>query len=138
MWVALVQWQLVLLSVWFLLFILRQVCDRLLEAAFRGLVKSVRGSRVPPSNVRGVQIVKRSDAGGSGVMEEDRFGAMIPSSDTDDDHSWHEYFADPSQWWDNRGNKRNLRAPDFKHRVSKKALWVDGWYTPKWAKERLL
>ena len=55
-----------------------------------------------------------------------------------DEQVWYEYFANPSQWWDNRLNKRNPKAPDFKHRVSGKALWVDGWYTPKSAKDRLL
>lgn len=54
----------------------------------------------------------------------------------EDEDLWLEYFADPTQWWDNRGKKRNPRAPDFKHRVSKKALWIDGWYTPGWARER--
>jgi hypothetical protein len=39
---------------------------------------------------------------------------------------------------DQSSNKRNPRAPDFKHRVSKKGLWIDRWYTPKWVKDRLL
>ncbi|KAG0598383.1 hypothetical protein M758_12G068300 [Ceratodon purpureus] len=50
---------------------------------------------------------------------------------------WEEYFVDPSQWWDNRVEKKNPRAPDFKHKATGKALWVDGWYTPAWVKARL-
>lgn len=39
-----------------------------------------------------------------------------------DEQVWGEYFRDPSQWWDNRLNKRNPKAPDFKHRITGKAL----------------
>ena len=54
-----------------------------------------------------------------------------------EDDSWREFFRDPSQWWDNRSCKRNPRAPDFKHRVTGKGLWVDGWFTAEWVKIRL-
>ncbi|KAG0581800.1 hypothetical protein M758_3G008300 [Ceratodon purpureus] len=47
---------------------------------------------------------------------------------------WKEYFADPSQWWDNRVAKINPRSPDFRHKATRKALWLDGWSTPLWAK----
>ena len=53
-----------------------------------------------------------------------------------DEFYWNEYFADPSQWWDNRGSKSNTRSPDFKHKRLKKALWIDGWYTPGWVKSK--
>lgn len=83
--------------------------------------------------------MKRREVSSSDVIEEEQLMTRSSGGSVgDDEHNWHEYFADPSQWWDNRDNKRNPRAPDFKHRVSKKALWVDGWYTPKWAKDRLL
>ncbi|KAG0592855.1 hypothetical protein KC19_1G285400 [Ceratodon purpureus] len=49
---------------------------------------------------------------------------------------WEEYFSGPSQWWDNRNRKGNPRAPDFKHKVTGEALWIDGWYTPEWVKEK--
>ena len=53
------------------------------------------------------------------------------------DACWEEYFSNPNSFWDNRLNKRNSRAPDFRHKVTRQALWVDGWYTPEWIKERL-
>jgi len=28
----------------------------------------------------------------------------------------------------------NPKSPDFKHKVAKEALWVDGWSTPPWVK----
>ena len=48
---------------------------------------------------------------------------------------WIAYFEDPSRWWDNRASKNNPRAPDFRHKKSKRALWIDGWYSPDWVKE---
>lgn len=32
----------------------------------------------------------------------------------------------------------NSNTPDFKHKVTRKALWLDGWSTPSWVKEELL
>jgi hypothetical protein len=32
----------------------------------------------------------------------------------------------------------NPKSPDFKHKVTKKALWVDGWSTPPWVKAALI
>jgi hypothetical protein len=29
------------------------------------------------------------------------------------------------------------KSPDFKHKVTKKALWVDDWSTPPWVKRML-
>jgi hypothetical protein len=52
-----------------------------------------------------------------------------------EDDYWRAYFADPSQWWDNHLSKRNSKAPDFKHKPSKKALWIKGWYIPSWIHE---
>ena len=57
--------------------------------------------------------------------------------DRAEEYHWRQYFADPSQWWDNQENKRNPRCPDFKHKVTRKALWIDGWYTPDWVSDRL-
>jgi hypothetical protein len=31
----------------------------------------------------------------------------------------------------------NPKSPDFKHKVTKKALWVDDWSTPPWVKGML-
>nr|PNR53240.1 hypothetical protein PHYPA_009616 [Physcomitrium patens] len=28
------------------------------------------------------------------------------------------------KWWDNRFNNVNPRAPDFKHKITKKGLWI--------------
>ncbi|KAJ7541471.1 hypothetical protein O6H91_10G061300 [Diphasiastrum complanatum] len=52
--------------------------------------------------------------------------------------TWEEFFSDPSQWWDNRSDdKRNSRFPDFKHKTTKKALWIDNRSNPPWVHARL-
>lgn len=46
--------------------------------------------------------------------------------------TWSELFANPDQFWDNRRSKRNPRAPDFKHKDTGVALWIDSRQTPDW------
>ena len=44
---------------------------------------------------------------------------------------WMDFFDNPNAYWDNRHNKRNPRAPDFKHKDDKDAvLWLDSRDTP--------
>ncbi|MED6110956.1 hypothetical protein PIB30_047834 [Stylosanthes scabra] len=50
---------------------------------------------------------------------------------------WQAFFASPGEWWDNRRNKRNPKGPDFKHKDTGEALWVDGRYNPPWVKSQL-
>ncbi|KAJ7540086.1 hypothetical protein O6H91_10G001200 [Diphasiastrum complanatum] len=50
---------------------------------------------------------------------------------------WQQFFSDPSQWWDTRFIKRNLKYPDFKHKYGKKALWIDNRFNPPWVHARL-
>ncbi|MQL90531.1 hypothetical protein Taro_023121 [Colocasia esculenta] len=50
---------------------------------------------------------------------------------------WQAFFANPVDWWDNRKNKRNPRAPDFKHKHTGEALWIEGRYNPPWVKSQL-
>ena len=51
---------------------------------------------------------------------------------------WMEFFSNPSAYWDNRQNKRNPRAPDFKHKDDKESvLWLDSRDTPSWVGAKL-
>jgi len=50
---------------------------------------------------------------------------------------WQAFFASPLEWWDNRNNKRNPRAPDFKHKDTGEALWIGSRYNPLWVKSQL-
>ncbi|KAJ4701820.1 protein OSB1, mitochondrial [Melia azedarach] len=49
---------------------------------------------------------------------------------------WHLYFTNPYEWWDNRKSKLNPRAPDFKHKDTGEALWLDP-NDPPWIKKQL-
>lgn len=51
---------------------------------------------------------------------------------------WQEFFADPSRFWDNRGSKRNPKAPDFKNKDNgDKALWLQDKKNPSWVGQQL-
>lgn len=50
---------------------------------------------------------------------------------------WENLFDNPTDWFDCREEKINDRQPDFKHKLSSKALWLDNKNTPVWVKERL-
>jgi hypothetical protein len=72
--------------------------------------------------------------------------AAAPSNDTE--ALWRDYFGNPTGWWDNRGDKTNPNAPDFKKKVDRNAsadekknapaLWLNGKVpTPVWVKQAL-
>lgn len=54
---------------------------------------------------------------------------------------WQAFFANPADWWDNRKDKtdaqRPPRYPDFKHKHTGEALWVEGRFNPPWVKSQL-
>ncbi|KAH6755883.1 hypothetical protein C2S53_007140 [Perilla frutescens var. hirtella] len=52
-----------------------------------------------------------------------------------DEDSWKDLVDNPNKWWDNRTNKRNPKAPDFKHKETGKGLWVSS--SPDWASSSL-
>ena len=49
--------------------------------------------------------------------------AASPGGSAED--KWRRFFADSTRYWDNRFGKRNERAPDFKHKDSGEALWIN-------------
>ncbi|KAG8376523.1 hypothetical protein BUALT_Bualt09G0072200 [Buddleja alternifolia] len=51
------------------------------------------------------------------------------------DDSWKNLVENPDKWYDNRAKKRNPKAPDFKHKETGEALWVDK--LPAWVLSRL-
>ncbi|KAM1484000.1 hypothetical protein FF1_035774 [Malus domestica] len=50
---------------------------------------------------------------------------------------WQAFFANPVDWWDNRNTKRNPKYPDFKHKDTGEALWIEGRNNPPWVKSQL-
>ncbi|CAH8275978.1 unnamed protein product [Arabidopsis lyrata] len=50
------------------------------------------------------------------------------------EESWKDLVQNPDKWWDNRIDKRNAKAPDFKHKETGEALWLNEsptWVLPK-------
>lgn len=55
-------------------------------------------------------------------------------------HLWQVFFANPCEWWDNRKQKNlqkvNPWLPDFKHKDTGEALWLNP-NDPPWIKRQL-
>ena len=49
---------------------------------------------------------------------------------------WRQLVENLEEWWDNRVTRSNPRAPDFKHKRTRRALWIDNWQTREWAQAR--
>jgi hypothetical protein len=55
-----------------------------------------------------------------------------------EDEFWTHYVADPRRWWINHFDKINPRAPDFRHKVTHKGLWIQSKNTSDWVRKRFL
>ncbi|KAL2249642.1 protein OSB1, mitochondrial [Sesamum indicum] len=51
-------------------------------------------------------------------------------------HLWQIFFANPCEWWDKRNCKLSPKAPDFKHKDTGEALWLQD-KDPPWIKQQL-
>ncbi|KQK11537.1 protein OSB2, chloroplastic [Brachypodium distachyon] len=49
---------------------------------------------------------------------------------------WQNLVDNPGEWWDNRSAKRSSKSPDFKHKETGEALWLNN-KTPSWAMDAL-
>ncbi|KAL6894634.1 hypothetical protein ACP4OV_008732 [Aristida adscensionis] len=68
---------------------------------------------------------------------EDKNKDNISSSSRSSEELWQAFFANPLDWWDNRTSKKNPRYPDFKHKNTGEALWIDGRNNPNWVISQL-
>ena len=110
------------MALWWLAIVVRRVCDIVLDICsylFLFLQKRDECSEVPTA--RSTEIV-------STRVSEER---IISSGSQDEliETLWRDVCEHSDQWWDNRFSKRNPKAPDFKHKTTKKALWIDNWFT---------
>ncbi|UPR00756.1 single-stranded DNA-binding protein [Chloropicon primus] len=71
---------------------------------------------------------KYSPSGGRG-------GGAVASKDLEG--RWAALFCSPGDFWDNRATKKNPRAPDFKHKETGEALWIESRGTPAWVASSL-
>ncbi|XVF80893.1 hypothetical protein PTKIN_Ptkin15bG0111500 [Pterospermum kingtungense] len=76
------------------------------------------------------------DRGFSG-MSNRKFGNNGVSNTGSIVELWQAFFANPTEWWDNRKNKRSPKYPDFKHKDTGEALWIEGRNNPHWVKSQL-
>lgn len=53
------------------------------------------------------------------------------------EEKWRQFFVQPDAYWDNRLTKFNPKAPDFKHKDTGAALWVESFDRPAWVLEEL-
>ncbi|QHO13665.1 hypothetical protein HN873_052952 [Arachis hypogaea] len=51
------------------------------------------------------------------------------------DEPWNDLVNNPTKWWDNRIDKRNPKAPDFKHKETGEVLWLND--SPSWVLSKL-
>ncbi|CAA6662842.1 unnamed protein product [Spirodela intermedia] len=66
-----------------------------------------------------------------------RVGNYASNQGSSPEELWQAFFANPVDWWDNRKNKKNPKYPDFKHKHTGEALWIEGRYSPPWVKSQL-
>ncbi|KAL3646740.1 hypothetical protein CASFOL_009284 [Castilleja foliolosa] len=69
--------------------------------------------------------------GGEGFAEKKEFGVKFTKGKGKGEESWKSLVDNPSKWWDNRLDKRNPRAPDFKNKETGEGLWLSD--SPDWA-----
>ncbi|PIN18473.1 hypothetical protein CDL12_08845 [Handroanthus impetiginosus] len=51
------------------------------------------------------------------------------------ENSWKNLVENPDKWWDNRMKKKNPKAPDFRHKETGEALWLNN--LPEWALSKI-
>ena len=64
-------------------------------------------------------------------------GSSSSVASKDVEGRWAALFCSPGDFWDNRATKRNPKAPDFKHKETGEALWVESRNTPAWVASSL-
>jgi hypothetical protein len=121
--------QILLLVLWLIALAIRRVCGNVQEVCVhlwylvQGREETMRygaGAMQPAGFIgEGARVSKIGAALGTGI-----------------DLYWKHLVDHPEEWWDNRVTRRNPRAPDFKHRVSRQALWIDNPQTPDWVRLR--
>ncbi|XP_010936149.2 protein OSB1, mitochondrial [Elaeis guineensis] len=66
-----------------------------------------------------------------------KLGNYVSNSSASIEELWQAFFANPIDWWDNRKNKKSPKYPDFKHKDTGEALWIEAKYNPPWVKSQL-
>ncbi|XP_024528399.1 protein OSB1, mitochondrial-like [Selaginella moellendorffii] len=110
---------------WFLLDFCDPVSEIAVEHAKKGDWVQVQGELLVPKP--GDKIVTPKV-----LVKDFKFVEKSNDSKIETARLWLEFFAAPNEWWDNRAIKRNARAPDFKHKETREALWLNSQDLPSW------
>ncbi|XP_023638728.1 protein OSB3, chloroplastic/mitochondrial isoform X2 [Capsella rubella] len=73
-------------------------------------------------------------------LDELEFDVFVPNGDIKlkqlkGEESWKDLVQNPDKWFDNRSEKTNVKAPDFKHKETGEALWMTD--SPIWVLSKL-
>ncbi|KAH8938576.1 hypothetical protein BDL97_16G091400 [Sphagnum fallax] len=74
---------------------------------------------------------------GNRTLATTRGGNVGPTVAYPAEKLWRQFFSDPSQWCDCRQEKVNERHPDFKHKRTQAALWLNNRQNPPWVGAKL-
>ncbi|KAG6526817.1 hypothetical protein ZIOFF_016818 [Zingiber officinale] len=72
-----------------------------------------------------------------GAVPSGKVGNYVANTTASTVELWQAFFANPTEWWDNRNNKRNPKYPDFKHKDTGEVLWIESKNNPQWVKSQL-
>ena len=108
---------------------MRRACDWMQEGCFQLWLRVQRNKEVAAHGERCWE-----EATGSRVRvalegESMRTEALVEAC-------WRKLVENPEEWWDNRVTRSNPKASDFKHKRTQRALWIDNWQMPEWARAR--
>lgn len=119
------------MSLWFGVMALRRVFDRLQDACIF-LWHLCQGEKTEDTDSASASQIDR------GITRPRILGDSSAQDDCTERsvEDWRDLIANSGNKWDNRESRRNPRAPDFKHRGTRKALWIDNWQTPAWVRIR--
>lgn len=121
------------MALWFTVMAIRRVCDKLQEGCWFLWKLFQREELRDRTSASATQV-------DSGIDEPIRISMSANVHRVSDEGAldvfWRDLIENPIDWWDNRESRRNPRAPDFKHRITRQALWIDNWQTPAWARAK--
>lgn len=108
------------------------------EQKFKGLVKEKHPDFKNKDDATALWLNKAPEFVLSGLQRLDFDGYASKQKNMSvakDEESWKSLVEDPSKWWDNRVGKKNAKWPDFKHKETGDALWLNR--SPDWVLSKL-
>ena len=118
------QIQILLLILWLLAILVQRVCD-----CVQGICLHLWLILQKHNEVLADIDERRAGADENSVRGSREAKSSVAAMSTE--ACWRHLVESPNEWWDNRATWKNPRAPDFKHMLTRRALWIDNWQTPE-------